>query len=213
MKRRALIADDHGFLCEVLKVLLSKDFDSVEIAFDGIAALNSMAQNPADLLLVDVCMPRMGGFEVARIVRDRWPETKIVMLTYLSDRDVVRAARELGLDGFVHKSVGMESLRTALATVMTGEQVFIEADPQVQLVTGLESKPSGVPLTTRQIQVLRLIAEGRSGKEIAHSLEISPKTVEFHKASISAQLGLHSTAELVRYAIEHKLLEATESSN
>jgi DNA-binding NarL/FixJ family response regulator len=212
MNSRALIADDHSFLCEALRELLLGDFESVDIAFDGLEAIERMAQNPADLLLLDVCMPRMGGFEVARIVRDRWPATKIVLLTLLADREVGRAARDLGIDGLVHKSVGTKALREALSSVMKGEQIFLEGDAQTQLLTGLETRPAGVPLTSRQIQVLRLIAEGRSGKEIAHELEISPKTVEFHKSSISAQLGLHSTAELVRYAIEHKLLETTESS-
>jgi DNA-binding NarL/FixJ family response regulator len=204
-KPRVLVADDHCVVAEGLRSLLAPQFDVVGIVSDGRELVAAARALDPDVVVVDVSMPTLNGIEAARQMRAAKSRAKVVFLTM--HREVTYAARalEAGASGFVLKHSAASELVTAIREALKGGKYIT---PQIagDLVESLRrGTPAGAEaldeLTPRQREVLQLVAEGRSAKEIAAALRISRRTAEFHKARLMEALGAHSTAELVQYAI------------
>lgn len=206
VKTRILLADDHGLMLEGLQRILEPEYEVVAAVTDGRALLEAAPRLDPDIILIDITMPLMNGMEAASRISKELPRARIIIVSMHSDPDYVRAAFEAGAAGYVLKRSAGEELRVAIREVLAGQRY---------ISPGLLTTASGAPmnlsairseLTPRQREVLQLIAEGRIAKEIAAVLNISVKTVEFHKTSISQALGLRTTAELTRYALERGLI-------
>jgi len=211
-KPRLLLADDHTILVEGLKALLAAEFDVVATAGDGRAVLEAAKEYQPDIVLLDISMPGLNGIEAARRLKQSNPDSKLIVLTMHGDLSFVRAAFEAGASGYVLKQSAATELVTALREVDTGRRYISSLILErlgTETLTFLRrpAKLSG-DLTSRQREVLQLLAEGRVRKEIAEILGVSVKTVEFHKQKITEKLGLHTDAELTAYAIRHGIASA-----
>ena len=211
-KPRLLLADDHTILVEGLKALLAPEFDVVATAGDGRAVLEAAKEYQPDIVLLDISMPGLNGIEAARRLKQSNPDSKLIILTMHGDLSFVIAAFEAGASGYVLKQSAATELVTALREVDTGRRYISSLILErlgTETLTFLRrpAKLSG-DLTSRQREVLQLLAEGRVRKEIAEILGVSVKTVEFHKQKITEKLGLHTDAELTAYAIRHGIASA-----
>lgn len=207
MGKRILLADDHSLMLEGLTRLLANDFEVVGTATDGRMLLAEAGRLHPDVVLLDVGMPEMNGIEAARRLGKTHPEIKIVFISQQLDPAYLHAAFNAGAMGYVAKQSAatelVRAIRLALknryyVTPLAVRDKFLRpgADPS--------SNPAamfGAELTPRQREVLQLVAEGKSSKEISVALKISTKTVEFHRNCLMDELGLHTTAELTRYAL------------
>src|SRR5690242_19731562 len=205
-KPRVLIADDHPMVIEGFCHILSSHFDIVGTATDGLALLAAAEKLTPDAILLDVSMPLLNGIETARKLKDLTPKSKLICVTQHSDREYVLAALRAGVSAYVLKQSAAQELFNALSAALEGR--FYVSEPLAALMpregvddTSAIEHDFAKELTPRQRQVLQLIAEGKTAKEIAKVLNISPKTAEFHRARIMDELGLHTTAELTRYAL------------
>jgi DNA-binding NarL/FixJ family response regulator len=203
-----LVADDHAIVKEGLVSLLKEhDFDLVGAVSDGAALIEEARRLRPDVIISDISMPRVSGLEaLERITAEHLP-CKIIMLTMHRDADLAARAVKAGASGFLLKDSAGEELITAIEHVTQGRLYLTPAmTREVVERMGQPEDPSVPELTARQREVLRLILKGHRMKEIAAILDVSPRTIESHKYEIMDLLGVHSTAELVRYAIEHKLV-------
>jgi DNA-binding NarL/FixJ family response regulator len=211
-KPRLLLADDHTILVEGLKALLAPEFDVVATAGDGRAVLKAAQEHQPDLILLDISMPGLNGIEAARRLEQSNPDAKLIILTMHADLSFVRAAFDAGASGYVLKQSAATELLTALHDVDSGRR-YISTAIQERLGTETPAflrrpKKLSADLTSRQREVLQLVAEGRARKEIAQILGVSVKTVEFHKQKITEKLGLHTDAALTAYAIRNGIASA-----
>ncbi|SPE38903.1 Response regulator, LuxR family [Candidatus Sulfopaludibacter sp. SbA3] len=211
-KPRLLLADDHTILIEGLKALLAAEFDVAATAADGRAVLEAAERHKPDLILLDISMPGLNGIEAARRLKQSNPNAKLIILTMHADLIFVSAAFEAGVSGYVLKQSAATELVTALRQVDSGRH-YISSLIQKRLGTETpaflrRSKELSAGLTSRQREVLQLLAEGRVRKEIAQILGVSVKTVEFHKQKITEKLGIHTDAALTAYAIRHGIASA-----
>ena len=209
-KTRVLIADDHRILAEGVRGLLEPEFEVVGVVADGRELLTAAKKLKPDVIIADVTMPLLNGIEAAAQMRDAGITAKVVFLTMHRDVAYARRAMEAGASGFVLKrSVSTELVtairealqgRTYVTPMIAGELLHSYQDGAAE-TTDLAQR-----LTARQREVLQLIVEGRSAKEVAAVLKISTRTAEFHKARILEALGLKNTAELVQYAIRNGII-------
>ena len=200
---RVLLADDHMLVLEGLTKLMERDFEVVGAVNSGTEAVRKAIAHQPDVVLLDITMPDMSGFEAAKEIKKYVPNAKLIAVTMHRSVAYQRESMKAGISGFVLKQSAASELAEAVQKVMQGESY----------VTPLLSDPgSGAsgsnqrPLTTRQREVLKLIAQGCIAKEIAASLNISVRTAEFHKIGIMQKLGLRTTAQLTRYALENDIL-------
>jgi DNA-binding NarL/FixJ family response regulator len=206
-KPRLLLADDHIILLEGLKALLAPEFEVVATASDGRAVLEAAEKHQPDVILLDISMPGLNGIEAARRLKQSNPGAKLIVLTMHADLSFVSAAFEAGVSGYVLKQSAATELVAALHDVDSGRR-YISSLIQKRLGTEApaflrRTKKLSADLTSRQREVLQLLAEGRVRKEIAQILGVSVKTVEFHKQKITGKLGIHTDAALTAYAIRH----------
>jgi len=208
-KPRILIADDHRIVLEGLQKLLEHDFEIVGTADNGQDLIEYARQLRPDVAVVDISMPKLNGIEAARKLRQASPETRILILSMHSDPRLVEAALRAGAQGYLLKRSAAEELAEAIHKVWNGQR-YISPWIARQLLEGLdeptevtEARRAAGQLTPRQKEVLRLIGQGKTTREIAAELGLSPRTVEFHKRCIMNQLGLHSSAALIRYAVRY----------
>lgn len=198
-----MLADDHMLVLEGLSKLLQNEVNLVGTASSGAEAIEKTMELRPDVVLLDISMPGMNGIETAKQLREKAPNVKLVAVTMHNSPVYLRESIKAGMSGFVLKQSAASELAVAVQTVMKNERY----------ITPLLERPGGGAenneqvLTGRQRQVLRLIAEGCIAKEIAARLEISVRTAEFHRVSIMQKLGLHTTAQLTRYALEHGIAE------
>jgi len=209
---RVLIADDHALVRAGIRALVEK-IDGVVVvgeAGKGSEALDLVQQLKPTLILLDITMPDGGGFEVLDQVTKKYPEIKVIVLTvHEAGEYAIRALRE-GAAGFLPKSAASTELEQAIHTVVRGEVYISPETSQKTLIDygkGSTKRDLLATLSPRQREVLRLIAEGRSTKQIAHVLKISVKTAETHRAQLMVRLGIHDVAGLVRYAIVVGVIE------
>ncbi|MBP1597096.1 MAG: two component transcriptional regulator, LuxR family [Acidobacteria bacterium] len=204
---RFLIADDHTIFAEALRALLEKTYSVVGVAADGRAMVAEAARLKPDVIVVDVGMPSLNGLDAARRVKQQAPNTKFVFLTMQDDANLAAAALELGAIAFVLKHSGKQELLQAIDHVLHGRSYLtprLRAEDWV--ATEARARQFSKELTPRQREVVQLFAEGRPMKEIAWSLGLSEKTVEFHKRHIMEAFNLKSNAELVLFALKRGLI-------
>jgi DNA-binding NarL/FixJ family response regulator len=210
MKRiTVLLADDHATLIDGLVHTLGRDFQVVGSACDGRTMIEMAKEKRPDVVVADISMPNLNGIDAARILRQDIPSIKILFLTMHSDFPFVEEAFRVGASGFVLKTCDLSELVNAIHSIAKGSTYItpqLAEDLISILITTDPKKPSrGGQLTSRQREVLQLLAEGKTMKEAAALLGISARTAESHKYEVMRQLGLTSTAALIRYAIRSKL--------
>ena len=202
-----LIADDHAIFAEALRGLLEKTYVVVAIVADGRALVSEATRLKPDVVVVDVGMPLLNGLDAARRVREQAPNIKLVFLTMKADPNLAAAALEMGKVGFVLKQSAARELLTAIEHVLRNESYVtprLRADDWMMRQTRAQQFTKA--LTERQCDVVQLFAEGCSIKQIAGHLNLSEKTVEFHKHHIMQSFNLKSNAELVLFALQHGLI-------
>ena len=209
-KPRILLADDHKIVTEGLRGLLSQDFHLVGLAADGRELLAKAKELSPDVIVVDISMPLLNGIDAVRMLREQGSTAKVVFLTMHSDATYLTRALDAGASGYVLKHAASDELITAIQHALRG-QTFISPQlrnaPVEELLdeTRRRLKPS-IELTPRQREILQLLAEGKSAKEIGAILNISSRTVETHKYKMMDDLGVTTSAQLVRHAIRHGLV-------
>ena len=207
MKRpRVLLADDHRLLREAFAQLLEPGCDVVGAVADGRALLAAAQELRPDIALVDIAMPLLNGLDAARQLKGLMPEVRVIFLTVSEDPDLAAEAFRAGASGFLLKNSAASELFKAIQEVSQGRSYITPLATQ-GLVGSLIREPGPVqgpgPLSTRRREVLQLLAEGRTMKEIARILAITPRTVAYHKYSMMEDLGIRTSAGLVQYAIRH----------
>jgi len=202
-KPRILIADDHRIFAEGLQSLLEGDYEVIGLVEDGKALLAAVAKLKPDLVVADVSMPGLNGIECVRRLRASSNTSRVVLLTMHAEIEYAVAAMQEGAAGYVLKSGGVKELKAALADALRGG-VTISSSIAKEVMAALGGQHSGAAeITPRQRDVLGGLARGLMAKEIASELHLSPRTVESHKYQIMERLGLETSAELIRYAIDH----------
>jgi DNA-binding NarL/FixJ family response regulator len=207
---RLLLADDHELLLDGLRRLLEADFELLGTVVDGRAAVAAYEQLRPDILLLDIGMPGLNGIEATRQIRRAFPDARVIFVTMQTDRVYVEEAFRAGASGYVVKQGAAGELIEAIRMVLLGRRYvsprLIAAIGSIEIDSTVDSTPHfGGRLTPRQREVLQLVAEGKSMKEIARILDISVRTVEFHKNGLIQELGLRTVAELTRYALDQKI--------
>jgi DNA-binding NarL/FixJ family response regulator len=212
---RLLLADDHNLLLDGIKLMLEPEFDLVGTVEDGQALLAAAQELTPDLILLDISMPLLNGLDAAGQLHKSLPSAKLIFVTMHEDADFVIAALRAGAAGYVVKRAAASEVLTAIREVLKGHYyvspLIAREAIDLFLASSTNTGKFSHTLTARQREVLQLIAEGRSRKEIAAILHISIRTVEFHKAALMRELDLHNAADLTRYAIEHGLITAERS--
>ncbi len=210
---RVLIADDHGLVRVGLRTILENEA-GIEVcaeACDGIEAIALAEESQPDLAILDVSMPRLGGLQTLERLRETHPDLKVILLSVHSDAPFIQTAVALGADGYVLKTSPASEMIECIKAVTVGESYFSPTISR-EVVEKLSQPRDGktVPfllLSGREREVLHLIAEGYSAKEVASELCISSKTVEAHRTSLMRKLNVRKATELVRYAVRHGLIE------
>jgi len=208
---RVLIADDHLMVAEALKSLLAPEFDLVGVVEDGRAMLEAAGTLRPDVIVADVTMPHLNGIDALVQLRQRGDRVPVVFLTMHRDTSFARRALEAGASGFVLKHSAPAELVTAIRAALDGK-TYLTPQLAGEVFESMKQGPqqdggSLASLTPRQREVLQLAAEGQSAKQIAATLGISPRTVEFHKYQAMEMLGLHTSAELIHFAIKQGLVD------
>lgn len=207
---RIVLADDHGIVAEGLRSLIEPEFDIVKIVDDGRALVDAVDTLRPDLIIVDISMPLLNGIDAVRQIRRTNKEVKIVFLTMHSDVAYALSALAAGAQGYVLKHSAPHELGEAIRTSLRGKTYITPSLQRTLLETQkdhskMRHKESCL-LTKRQREVLQLLGEGYSVKEIASRLNISPRTVEFHKYQMMKDIGLKTVADLIRYAVKHGIV-------
>ena len=205
-KRRILLADDHKFITESLKSILEPTYEIVGVVEDGQMLIKEAARLLPDVLIVDISMPKLNGLEAVRQIKKEGIDSKVVFLTMHPDVMYASSALEAGALGYVLKHSAHSELQQAVENVLLGK-IFITEKIAKELENVPLSRRDPIrKLSPRQREVLQLLAEGKSAKEVAGILCISPRTVEFHKYRIMEELGVSTSAELVQYSIKHGVI-------
>jgi DNA-binding NarL/FixJ family response regulator len=210
MKRaRILLADDHVLMAEALQHLLQADFDVVGTVSDGRALLKAAGELTPDLVVVDIGMPLLNGLDAGEQLKELHPDIKVIYLTQNREPRYAVEAFRRNASGYLLKDSAASELTTAIREALRGRSYVspVIAKGMLNHATSAEAASLGPrELSSREREVLQLLAEGKSMKEVAAVLDISPRTVEFHKYRIMELLGVKTTAELVQYAIKHGLI-------
>lgn len=214
-KIRVLIADDHHLVRAGIASLLA-DQDDIEVvaeAANGKEAVERARSLEPDVAIMDIAMPVMDGIKATQEIFKVCPTTRILVLTQHEQEEYIKRVMHSGVSGYILKSSLVDDLKTAIRTVHEGKRFITPAVSEKMMDAYMKngsparnSKPAPV-LTNREKEILQHVAEGRSNLQIAHTLCISVRTVEFHRTNIMAKLGVHETASLVKYAIVNKLID------
>lgn len=207
------LADDHSVVLSGLKALLAQepDFKLVGEATDGLEVAPMVERVRPDVLLLDLMMPGLNGLEVTRLVKQKTPQTRVVILSMHADVAYVVEALRNGAQGYVLKSAQGGELAEAIRAVVAGRR-YLSPPLSEESVASYESRAKSAPpdpyatLTSREREVLQLVAEGKSNVEIGTALSIGKRTVETHRASLMRKLGLRSQAELIRFAVKRGIV-------
>jgi two-component system response regulator NreC len=216
---RVLLVDDHAVLRDGLRLYLSMqpDIEVVGEAADGDEALAKVEALKPEVVLMDVAMPRLNGIEATLRIRRQWPDCRVLVLSQHNRREYVQHLLQAGASGYVLKKAGGAEVAAAVRAVRDGH-VYLGVEVADMIVEDyverlarpdVQGGDAYSLLTDREREVLVLVAEGRSTREIAEALSVSTKTVDTHRAAIAHKLGLHSQAELIKYAIREGLIEVS----
>lgn len=212
---RIMLADDHEVVLESLAMMISSlpGIQVVATVADGQAALDRLQHQPVDIVLSDMHMPGLNGVELALRMREQYPAVKIVLLTMEEEPETIRLAMQAGIWGYVLKRASRKELEVAIHCVADGGRYFSEEVsrqlaqvPSEDACEGQETAESTLPLSKREIEIVRLIVNDIPSQGIADRLFISPKTVETHRRNIFKKLDIHSVVALTRFAVTHKLI-------
>lgn len=215
-KVNIIIADDHQIVRDGIRSLLEGEQDIAVSgeAEDGEDVLTLLKESPADLVIMDINMPRMDGISCTRIISNDFPDTKVLALTMLIEDQHVKAMIHAGASGYIMKNSGKDELLKAIRRIMAGKHYFSdEATNAIMLDLiqpgGKKDKDEGdhVPLTDREIEILRLIAQEMTNEEIGKKLFISRRTVDAHRRNLLEKTGSRNTAGLIKFALKHNLIE------
>jgi DNA-binding NarL/FixJ family response regulator len=210
-KIKILIADDHSLIRTGISTLLQ---GVVGEATNGEEAVEMTRKVQPDVLIIDLSMPKMNGIEATRVIRERYPQTRVLVLTMHENEEYIYQIFNSGAGGYVLKNSSREELYEAVRAVSNGEKFFSTRVSEI-MVEGFikrgeaphrEVSSADVPLTKREKEILTLVAEGMTNQEIADKLFISPRTVDTHRTNIMQKLDIHDVALLARYAVEHGLI-------
>lgn len=208
---RVLLADDHRMVAEGLKVLLSREFDVLEVVEDGRTLVEAAKRLRPEVVVADITMPQLNGIEALALLVKEIPGVNVILLTMHQEVAYARRALEAGARGYVLKHSAPAELITAVHAVLAGRSyvtpILAGKVLQVEQPGPKSAKDPAEQLTPRQREVLQLLAAGRSAKEIGNLLSISPRTVEFHKYQLMETLQLKHSAELVHFAIKHGIVD------
>jgi DNA-binding NarL/FixJ family response regulator len=219
MKPRVIIADDHALVAEGVTKLLEHDVQLVSTVADGRALVQAVEKHNPDLALVDISLPLLNGLDACKQLKKSTPSVKVIILTMHLEKHFVTEAFRAGVSGYVLKQSVTDELLFAIKEVLKGRtyvsplvtQSLVDQALQPAPTSSVEPAAPAGNLSLRQREVLQLVAEGKSTKEIASTLNVSIKTVEFHKTRIMKELKLHSTAELTKHAIAIGLVSVNEA--
>ena len=210
MAVRVLLADDHEIVRQGLRILLEREgFQVVGEASDGREAMKLCEMHHPEVAILDLSMPLLNGVDAAREIMKSNPRTKVVLLTMHTEDHLILESLRAGVTGYVLKTKAASELVQALRAVCRGE-MFLTQSISRTIVQGFLNNAQAPPnpVSDRERQVLQLVAEGKTTKEIASLLGISVKTAESHRSNLMEKLNIHDTAGLVRYAIKHGLIES-----
>jgi len=216
MPTTILIADDHDIIREGIKNVLSKSplYKVVGEAVDGEDALEKVEKLKPDVLLLDISMPKISGLEIISQVHRRSPETKILIVTLHKANAYIMKALKAGVRGYLSKENTAEDLLPALRKIVDGKVYLSSAVSQFLVDKVAEKSPQEALkkdlITPREEEILRLVVEGKTAKEIGKLLYISPRTVENYKNTLLKKLGLHKISDLIKYAVKHKIVDIEE---
>jgi DNA-binding NarL/FixJ family response regulator len=196
------MADDHLMLLEAFKALLEPDFEVVGTVTDGRALIEEFSRLLPDVVLLDVAMPLLNGLDAGRQLKAQRRSVKLIYLTMNPDPDLAGEALRLGASGYVLKSSAAQELKQAIHEALRGRSYITPLITRDVVGSLIQQRTSRNELTVRQREVLQLLAEGKSMKEVAAVLDLTPRTVAFHKYRMMEQLRLKSSAELVRFAVQ-----------
>jgi len=206
---KILIVDDHPLVLESISTLLEPHFQIVGKVQDSGEIISRALEYRPGVILLDACMPGLSGFAAAKELKQHLPKVKVILVTMLTEPISISEAFKAGASGYVLKQSASQELRQAIDSVLANKR-FLSRQITPEVREALEHewfKPEGYSgdLTDRQREVLVLLAKGRSTRHIAQELDISMKTVEFHKANITRKLGVHTTSELIKFALANGL--------
>ncbi len=208
-KIRVLIADDHTVFRESLKVLLEThpSFEVVGFAGNGIEAIEETGKVKPHVVLMDLSMPKMDGLDATRKILEKFPKVKVLILTMLEREEFIFQMLEAGVSGYISKDINAKGLFSALESAYRGD-TYLSPSISRKVINGYlnAEKEKTKPLSAREREILKLLAEGRSKKEISNLLYISPRTVDTHRTNILKKLNLKGLADLVKYAIQKGLI-------
>ena len=210
MKIKVLLGDDHVLILDGLRAALQGQYEIVGLAKDGRALVSEAERLKPDLVVIDISMPLLNGFEAGKQIKKSLPHTKLIFLSQHLNPAYLKHALRLGASGYVLKSGATEELQQAIGMAMRGKTYITPAFGQ-DVIARLWNREGELSeekegLTDRQREILQLIIEGRGNKEIADIIHVSVKTVEFHRARIMAKLGVKSVAELTKVALQQGLI-------
>jgi DNA-binding NarL/FixJ family response regulator len=205
---RVLLADDHALLLGAFEKLLGDECEIVGQVSDGRALVAAAERLKPDLVILDISMPLLNGLDAGRQIKQKLRNTKLIFLTMNEDPDLAAEAFRAGASGYVLKRSAASELVMAIREVMQGRSYVtsLVTEGLVGSLINTDARKAGGDLTLRQREVLQLLAEGRSMKEIAGVLNLTPRTVAFHKYRMMEQLKIKSTAELIQYAVKHNIV-------
>lgn len=209
IKTRIVLADDQLLIRAGIRGLIAAmpEYELLAECADGHEALAAVSTYQPDVILLDIAMPGPTGIEVAHNIRRQQPATRILVLSSIDRREIIEQALMAGVDGYLLKDFVLAELLAALESVRKGERYLSPRVQQiaVQLNPGANAA-NGNPLTARQLEVLRMVATGKTTKEIARELQISPKTVEFHRSRLMERIGANDVTGLTRFALQYGVL-------
>ena len=206
---RIMLADDHTILVEAFRKLLEPHYQIVGTVSDGRALLEIAPQLNPDVVIVDIGMPLMNGMEAGLRLKEQIPSVKLIFLTMNEDPDLAVEAMRCGASGYLLKSSAAEELLRAIQMALKGKHYVtpqISRGMQKSFIKNPRAKGQAKALTPRQREVVQLLAEGKSMKEVASVLNVTPRTVAFHKYRVMEELNLATTAELIQFAIKTRIL-------
>lgn len=214
-KIRILLADDHTLLRQGMRRLLEaeEDLEIVGEAGEGLETIHKAEQLCPDVVVLDYAMPGLTGPQAAVRIKQMEPKTKVIVLTMHDDEEYVEEALGAGASGYMLKDAASHELIAAIRAVYRGD-TYLSPGVSKKIVTGYlqrtkrpEPKTPYAQLTVREREILRLLAEGHSAKEVSRLLNIQPKTVDAHRSNLMKKLGLHSRTDLIKYAIRRKIIK------
>jgi len=203
---RMLLADDHRMMLEAFKSVVEPDVEVVGMVTDGRALLDECSRLHPDVVLLDIAMPLLNGLDAGRQLRARHPSVKLIYLTMSLNPDLAGEALRLGASGYVLKSSAVPELKQAIQEALAGRSYITPLITRDVVGALIHPRSEDSDLTVRQREVLQLLAEGKSMKEVAAILDLTPRTVAFHKYRMMKQLRLRTSAELVQFAVRRGLV-------